>query len=485
MNHPTARHDTGEPRSPEDEMTQNPYRVDNPEPAPADGERAAGADPASHRSGGTGESTRPGDSGWTRDSGWTGGWPASGSEQHSSPPPAWPPAPPGAQPPPAAPGRRPHDRQWPTVVGAAVLAAVLASGATAAAVVALQDDAGTTTTTTSSASAASADPAPLDQTPTTTGGGVDWGTVADAVSPSVVTIQVRSGQTGGEGTGVILDSDGHVLTNNHVASPGANGEIRIVLSDGRIYTGTIVGLDPTTDLAVLQITDPPGDLQPASLGSSSDLAVGEQVMAIGNPLGLSDTVTTGIISALDRPVTTAGADATAAGQSEPVVTNAIQTDAAINPGNSGGPLVDTQGRVIGINSSIASNSQGGGQAGSIGLGFAIPVDEASRIADELVSTGEATHAWLGVNLQDSVVSADGDQRLGADIADVVSGTPAEQAGLRSGDVVTALDGESVTGAESLTAQIRERAPGSEVTLDVARNGSIQQVQVTLGNRSQQ
>jgi putative serine protease PepD len=319
------------------------------------------------------------------------------------------------------------------------------------------------------------------------GGGPDWVAVAKAVAPSVVTIQVQGSQAAGEGSGVVIDNKGSILTNNHVVTgAGSNAQIRVVLSDGRVFTNVdVVGLDPTTDLAVIRITNPPSDVTPATLGDSSKVVPGQPVMAVGNPLGLSDTVTTGIVSAVDRPVTTQGESSGnpfSPSTSEPVVTNAIQTDAAINPGNSGGALVDSTGTVIGINSSIASTGTTSGQAGNIGVGFAIPINEAKRIANELLQNGKAQHSILGVQLQDGTVKADGSTRQAAVIASVSSGTPAADAGLKNGDAIIALDNEPVTGAESLTAQIRERAPGTKVELSVVRGGSVQKVAVTLGSR---
>jgi len=364
-------------------------------------------------------------------------------------------------------------------------AAVLASGATAAGVTVLDD--APAAVPASAAPSSGADRAPLSASSTD---GVDWATVADTVSPSVVSIQV-AGQGGqGQGSGVVLDAEGHVLTNNHVATgAGTSARIQVVLSDGRVFNAVeVVGLDPATDLAVLKITDPPTDLAPVTIGDSDQVVAGQPVMALGNPLGLSDSVTTGIVSATDRPVITSGsqtADPSSGGgpAAEPVVTNAIQTDAAVNPGNSGGALVDASGSLIGIPSSIASTSSGGGQAGSIGLGFAIPVNEAKRIADELLADGTADHAWLGVSLSDAGGTADGVTRLGAQVEQVTPGTPAEQAGLRQGDVITSVDGEAVPGSESLTAQVRERAPGDDVTLGVVRGGQLLDVQVVLGTRA--
>lgn len=372
---------------------------------------------------------------------------------------------------------------WGGVLTAAVLSAVLAAGGTAAAVAAVGDDGAVASAL---ASGSTAETAPAAEVPVT--GAVDWNAVADAVRPSVVTIQVSSGSAGGEGTGVVLDAEGRVLTNAHVATAaGTQADIRVVLADGRLYEASIVGTDPSTDLAVLAIEGAPDDLVPAVFGSSDAVEVGQQVMAVGNPLGLSDTVTTGIISATDRPVTTQGTSSSAqrgpfglqAQGSEPVVTNALQTDAAINPGNSGGPLVDAAGQVIGINSSIATTS-----SGSVGLGFAIPADEAQRIADELVETGAATHAQLGVGLDDGTATADGETRQAAEVVEVVPGSPAEAAGLVVGDQVTAIDGEAVAGAESLTAQVREHAPGEEVALTVVRDGAVTEVAATLGQREE-
>lgn len=313
-------------------------------------------------------------------------------------------------------------------------------------------------------------------------GTVDWGEVAAAVQPSVVAITVQAADgSGGEGSGVVLDGEGHVLTNNHVVAAAADGgQARVTLFDGRVLEATVVGLDPSTDLAVLQLADPPADLVPAQLGSSADVQVGDPVMAVGNPLGLSGTVTTGIVSALDRPVTTQGAGV---GGGEPVVTDAVQTDAAVNPGNSGGALVDAQGRVVGINSSIATLGGAGSASGSIGLGFAIPVDVASSVADQLVADGTADHPRLGVYLEDATADvADGDwagTRLGAGVTDIVPDSPAQAAGLRAGDVVVAVDGRPTTGAEALTARVRALQPDDTVTLVVERDGQAQQVEVTL------
>jgi putative serine protease PepD len=371
------------------------------------------------------------------------------------------------------------------IVVAAVVAAAVA-GATAGIVVHNNDDNGGSAP--SSTSASSSAPAPVPQA---NGTAPDWATTAAAVEPSVVAITVGSQSSGSEaqGSGIILDTSGHVLTNNHVATAVTNASITVTLTDQRTYKATIVGTDPTTDLAVLKMSSPPSDLKPASLGDSSKLAVGQPVMAVGNPLGLADTVTTGIVSALDRPVTTQSSDgqgSDSAGNNS-VITNAIQTDAAINPGNSGGALVTASGQVIGINSSIAalsgSNPFGGSsESGSIGLGFAIPINEAKTISQQLISSGSVKHPFLGVSLQDGSVTQGGAQRAAAIIAGVTSGTPAASAGLKKGDSVIAIDNHPVNGALSLTAEVRARPVGEKVTLTVIRNGKQMNVSVTLAAR---
>jgi len=303
----------------------------------------------------------------------------------------------------------------------------------------------------------------------------DWEAVSKAVAPAVVAIEVTTDQGGAQGSGVIIDDQGHVVTNNHVVA-GAQGDVQVTLTDGRLFKATVVGTDPTTDLAVIKLTDPPSGLKPAALGDSGKVVVGQPVMAVGNPLGLANTVTTGIVSAVDRPVSTTGEDG-----GEATVTNAIQIDAAVNPGNSGGPLFDAQGRVIGINSSIATLSQ---QSGSIGLGFAIPVDLVKNIASQLVDDGSAEHAFLGVSLTDGTASADGVTRRGAVVDEVTDGSPAAKAGLQVKDVIVAIGSKPVGGAESLTAYVRALASGTDVTLTVVRDGKASDVDVTLAVRKE-
>jgi putative serine protease PepD len=368
-------------------------------------------------------------------------------------------------------------------VGSALVASLLTAG------LVNQNDTTTTSSGTTSSSAPSSATAPQQSGPVTSSSSKlpDWGAVAAAVEPSVVAVKV-SGQSGsGEGSGVILNAQGNVLTNNHVvAEASGGGQIEVVLSDGRGYKATVVGTDPQTDVAVIKITSPPSGLKPATLGDSSAVKVGDPVMAVGNPLGLSDTVTTGIVSAVDRPVTTGGQSQDGTASADTVFTNAIQTDAAINPGNSGGALVDAQGRLIGINSSIASlgSSSIGGQqqSGNIGLGFAIPVNEVKGVADQLIKSGKVEHAYLGVSLQDGSVTLDGAQRQTAQIGQVNANTPASKAGLKAGDQVIAIDGDQVFGADSLIAQVRERSPDQSITLTVVRNGSSQDIKLVLGTR---
>lgn len=317
--------------------------------------------------------------------------------------------------------------------------------------------------------------------PTTTAGPQsvaipDWVEVASRVSPGVVAVTVQSGNTGGQGSGVVIDDRGHIVTNHHVVAVAQRGgEVTITLHDNRVYPARIVGTDPGSDLAVLSVEG--ADLTVVPIGDDSRLRVGEPVLAVGNPLGLAGTVTSGMVSALDRPVTTVQGGG--GGSGEPVVTNAIQTDAAINPGNSGGALVNTAGELVGINSSIATMGQ---QSGSIGIGFAITATQVGNITGQLIERGEAQHSYLGVTVTDAVARVDGGGVRAAGIASVNGGTPAAQAGLRSGDAVTRIDGEDVDSGLALTAQVRERRPGTEVTLGVARDGAVTDMRVTLGSR---
>ena len=389
-----------------------------------------------------------------------------------------PPATPLQAPPPSS--QRPR-RQWPGLVAVAALTAALASGGTYAAVRAADDG------TSSQSSSASAAPQSSSSEATTSSpirqvaaNSPDWTATAKVVTPSVVAIQLQVQGGEAQGSGVVIDDAGHILTNNHVVDGAVDGTIEVTLSDGRIFKASVAGTDPATDLAVITLQNPPSDLTPVVLGDSDALAVGDPVMAVGNPLGLASTVTTGIVSALDRPTTTGG-DQNSFGQqtAQAVVTNAIQTSAAINPGNSGGALVNADGQLIGINSSIASTGSSGG---NIGIGFAIPVNEAKAIADQLIATGKAEHAFLGVNLDDGKASDGNADRAGALITNVSPNTPAATAGLRTNDVVVAIDGQPVESATGLIGHIREQTVGGKVTLTVLRDGKRSEIAVTLAAR---
>jgi putative serine protease PepD len=331
--------------------------------------------------------------------------------------------------------------------------------------------------------------------------------VASKVVPSVVMLETDLGRQSEEGSGIILSTDGLILTNNHVVAaaanpkgpvgpagpggpggpggppgppgpsgpPGAPPKTTVTFSDGRTAPFTVVGADPTSDIAVIRVQGVSG-LTPISLGSSSDLKVGQPVVAIGSPLGLSGTVTTGIISAMNRPVSTTGESG-----NQNTVLDAIQTDAAINPGNSGGALVNMSGQLVGVNSAIATLGADSpdAQSGSIGLGFAIPVDQAKRIADELIATGKASHASLGVQVTSDKSTP------GAKVVDVVQGGAAANAGVPKNVVVTKVDDRPINSADALVAAVRSKAPGDKVSITFQDpGGGSRTVQVTLGKADQ-
>jgi S1-C subfamily serine protease len=302
------------------------------------------------------------------------------------------------------------------------------------------------------------------------------GSIADIVNrvePAVVAIEVTSSTLTGIGSGVIIDKNGYILTNNHVVSSAATNDAKLVVtfSNQQTATGKLVGRDPQTDLAVIKVDT--SSLTVASLGDSSKLAVGDPVVAFGAPLGLVGTVTSGIVSALDRPVHVSGDES-----DTNAVIDAIQTDAAINPGNSGGPLVDAQGAVIGINSAIATlPSAAGGQNGSIGLGFAIPINSARTIAEELIHTGKAVHASIGLNTR----SVTDGSRQGAYVAQVIPGGPGAKAGLQAGDVIVLADGTLVTSADELSVVVGRHQPGDTIDLRYFRGSTESDTTVTLGS----
>ena len=297
--------------------------------------------------------------------------------------------------------------------------------------------------------------------------------VAAAVLPSVVQINVSGSGEAGSGTGIIISSDGEILTNNHVVEVAADGgTVTVAFSDGTNAKAKILGRDPKTDLAVIKVEGKTG-LKPATLGNSADLKVGQDVVAIGSPFGLESTVTSGIISALNRPVASSdgsGGDAT--------VFPAVQTDAAINPGNSGGPLVDLEGRVIAINSAIRSNGTSSSDSGSIGLGFAIPIDLARNVARHLVKGEKVEHAQIGVTVSPAV-SSDDITGIGAQIERVTPDSAGAKAGLKKGDIITAVNGNPVGSSNALVASIRGYQPGETVTVTYQRNGRTSETKVTL------
>lgn len=397
---------------------------------------------------------------------------------------------------------RKRSRSIALTAGALAIAAVSAGVGGVVATMVQPDGRSTTTVATAAPNAGKAPTAlPTANVPI---GSVEQ--VAAKVVPSVVKLETKMGRASEEGSGIILSEDGLILTNNHVVSairpsggpkqtppgplpaplpgkpgeppakPGAGGvTTTVTFADGRTAPFTVVGTDPATDIAVVRAQGVSG-LTPITLGSSASLRVGQDVVAIGSPLGLEGTVTTGIVSALNRPVA-AGGDAT----NQNTVLDAIQTDAAINPGNSGGALVNMSGELVGVNSAIATlgGDSPASQSGSIGLGFAIPVDQAKRIADELISSGAASHASLGVQVSNDVTTH------GAKIVEVVKGGAAADAGMPSGVVVTKVDDRVIGSANALVAAVRSRAPGEKLTLtylDAA--GNPQTLQVTLGKADQ-
>ncbi|MFF0113726.1 S1C family serine protease [Streptomyces prasinus] len=308
--------------------------------------------------------------------------------------------------------------------------------------------------------------------------------IAAQALPSVVTLHVSGAASAGTGTGFALDGRGHILTNDHVVQPaGRDGKITVTFHSGDTAEATIVGRDSGYDLAVVRVKGVEG-LAPLPLGNSENVRVGDPVVAIGAPFDLAGTVTTGIISARERPITAGGGQGDG---SDVSYVDALQTDAPINPGNSGGPLLDADGRVIGINSAIRSAAGGGeaesGQAGSIGLGFAIPINQGKRVAEELINTGRATHPVIGITL-DMDYAGDG-ARVGAEGSDggppVSTGGPGDQAGIKSGDVITKVDGQRVHSGEELIVKTRAHRPGDRLELTLERDGKEREVSLVLGS----
>jgi S1-C subfamily serine protease len=377
---------------------------------------------------------------------------------------------PGPEPVPAA---RPERRAGRLRIGVAgLVAGALIGGGAGAGVAGLLDPPAS-----SSSTSASAQNVTIKNPETAT-----TATAAAAkAAPSVVTIYVSSGSNSGSGSGVVLTDDGYILTNNHVVTlEGAGtGTVQVRSADGTLYDAKVVGTDASSDLAVVKI-DASG-LTPATFANSDKVQVGDIAVAIGAPLGLSNTVTDGIVSATGRAVETGSS------QDDSTVLDAIQTDAAINPGNSGGALVNGAGEVIGINSAIATVASGGiggqSQSGNIGVGFAIPSNTAQRIAKELMAKGKATRAFLGVSTRTAADDQNSGVGDGAEIVSVQPGTAAADAGLKAGDIVTAVGDRPVTTSTELTAAVRSKAPGSKVALKVKRGNDTTTVDVTLGSAS--
>ncbi|MBM6405137.1 trypsin-like peptidase domain-containing protein [Phycicoccus sp. CSK15P-2] len=370
----------------------------------------------------------------------------------------------------SAPPPRRRGPGWGALVGATVASALLAGtvgGLFGGALVERGD-------TESSASGSRA-PAPTPGAGATSRPQGSIANIAATALPSVVTLRVEGADGGSTGSGWVYDDGGHVVTNNHVvASAGDRGNIVVVLANGEQVEGKVVGRDASYDLAVVEVTG--ADLAPLPLGRSADVVVGDEVIAVGAPLGLDSTVTTGIVSALDRPVTPGGDD-------DQSFINAIQTDAAINPGNSGGPLLDMAGNVIGVNSAIARvpGSSIGGQSGNIGVGFAIPSDQVSTTVEQLIETGSAKHPIIGVYL-DSSYQGEGVRIAdsGPDGAPAVNPKgPADEAGLEAGDVIVKFEGQPVTEGGELVVKIRARRVGDTVTLTVRRDGADRDVRMVL------
>ncbi|WP_329137450.1 trypsin-like peptidase domain-containing protein [Streptomyces sp. NBC_01476] len=377
----------------------------------------------------------------------------------------------GAQFPPAPPegGRR---RRGTGVLIAAVVAALVAGGVGGAIGynAAKDNDTGGSTTV-----SAPKDAAALNRAPTSVAG------IASTALPSVVTIKASGSQESGTGTGFVYDTQGHILTNNHVVAPAADGgKLTVTFSNGNTYDAQVIGRAQGYDVAVVKLKNPHGvKLTPLPLGNSDNAAVGDATIAIGAPFGLSGTVTTGIVSAVHRPV------ASSDGQgSTSSYMSAIQTDASINPGNSGGPLLNANGAVIGINSAIQPGgaSEPGAQGGSVGLGFAIPINQAKRVANQLIKTGRPVYPVIGVSL-DTQYEGDGAKIADDTATGVTPGGPGAQAGLKPNDIITTFDNTLIDSGQTLIGEIWQHQPGDKVNLTYTRNGTTHTTTVTLGSRT--
>ena len=316
--------------------------------------------------------------------------------------------------------------------------------------------------------------------PSVTSDTADWESVIKKVSPSVVSIQTQLSNGVAAGSGAIIDANnGYIITNNHVVKDAKT--IYVTLSNGQIYEGTLKGSDATTDIAIVKLNTVPKGLQAVSFADSDALQVGQPTMAIGNPLGYANSASTGIISALNRPVSVSS-DGNA---QDAVVTNAIQVDAAVNQGNSGGPLFNASGEVIGITSSIASVSNNTSSAGSIGIGFAIPSNLVKKVGESIIKNGSFTHAQLGVAIKTGTVKVDNVTRIGAYVSSVVSGGAADKAGIKMGDVIVAYNGNAIESVESVLGYVRAASVGDKAKLTIVRNGTnVINITVTLGKATE-
>ena len=380
-----------------------------------------------------------------------------------SPPglPPWPPPPGWAPPPPPPPTNSRQVRvPWAPVAAVALVTGLLGGAAGTAAILGAEPR----------PTQVVADSAPPTPPPLRERGDSAVVTVSKRLLPSVVQILVRGSGQVATGSGFVLDDEGHIVTNNHVvAGAGSDPKIRVVFDDQTSLPAQVTGTSPAYDLAVLHADVPPS-APPVALGSSDRLQVGERVVAIGSPLGFTSTVTAGIVSALDRPVSAGEQE-----EEEQSYISAIQTDAAINPGNSGGPLGNLNGQVIGVNSAIATLGTGA-PSGSIGVGFAIPIDQARRTAQQIIETGEAVYPVIGAQVHRGMRQL----ARGALLVDVLPGSPAEEAGLQEGDVVEELNGEPIAGGIELIVAIRRHVPGDTISVEYERDGQRRETEITLG-----
>ena len=382
-----------------------------------------------------------------------------------------------AAPQPAYPAfQQPHKkarRLAPTLVALSLISA-LAGGGVGGTIVALSDDGATVSSTASRDSSVKT----VSEVSTS-----DLTDVIQEKLSSIVTVSVVDGQSAGTGSGVVMNSEGYIITNAHVATLAGetdSGVITVQTSTGDTYDAKLVGFDPTADIAVLQIDKTAKGITPIEFASSDDVTVGSQAIAIGSPLGLSGTVTTGIVSALNRPITVESSEVSGSNAPQQaantVALSAIQTDAAINSGNSGGALLDGNGNLIGINVAIASTSE---SSGSIGVGFAIPSDYVKRVASQLIADGKATHGYLGASITD-YATVNSAFTSGAQIQNIEAGTPASKSGLQSGDIITKVNDNTIESATQLTALIKQQDPGSKVTITYLRGAESSTTDIVLG-----